>query len=188
MDFSGVFYIDLSSPSGLRWKIDRYKGLQYAQLHRSAGSIAGTFNGCGYYQVNIDNKTYLAHRIVYSIANNLPLEEFGGKVIDHLDQDRTNNDPSNLRLVSNSINQRNKKLSKNSPYGVDGVRPMHIKASNNTYFTANWRDSSGVGKSKTFSLSKFGVMEAFKMAALYRKKMITELNNNGAGYTEIHGK
>jgi hypothetical protein len=38
-----------------------------------------------------------------------------------------------------------------------------------------------------FSISKLGNDEAFRQACEYRAKMIAELNEQGANYTERHG-
>jgi hypothetical protein len=41
---------------------------------------------------------------------------------------------------------------------------------------------------KKFSVKKLGLLPAFKAAVECRRKMIEELNGQGAGYTENHGK
>lgn len=40
---------------------------------------------------------------------------------------------------------------------------------------------------KTFSISKYGEKESFRLACEYRSKMIESLNANGAGYASTHG-
>ena len=50
-----------------------------------------------------------------------------------------------------------------------------------------WNDGERVC-SKSFPVKKYGVLPAFKLAVDYREKMIAELNAQGAGYTENHGK
>jgi len=60
---------------------------------------------CGYYEVHILGNKYKVHRLVYfafigDLTENL--------VIDHIDRDGTNNNISNLRLVTKSINCLNK--------------------------------------------------------------------------------
>lgn len=43
-------------------------------------------------------------------------------------------------------------------------------------------------RNKKFSVLKLGLLPAFRDAVMYRRKMIEELNAQGAGYTENHGK
>lgn len=56
------------------------------------------------------------------------------------------------------------------------------------YWTAQWNDLSGKRKSKAFNTEKLGYEIAFDEAVKYRTKMIEELNAQGAGYSENHGK
>jgi hypothetical protein len=72
---------------------------------KAAGSIAGTNHGDGYKTVRIDGKAHYVHRIVKEMTT-------GKKVngdIDHKDRNRSNNKPSNLRTMSRSKNNQNRK-------------------------------------------------------------------------------
>lgn len=72
---------------------------------QSAGSPAGTNHGDGYKTVRIDGKAVYAHRIVKEMTT-------GKKVkgdVDHKDRKRSNNKPSNLRKVTRSQNNKNRK-------------------------------------------------------------------------------
>jgi hypothetical protein len=53
---------------------------------------------------------------------------------------------------------------------------------------AQWYDLSGKKHSKSFSISKYGYEEAFRLACEARVEAIRLLNEQGAGYTEYHGK
>ena len=50
---------------------------------------------------------YYVHRLVYSTFHNIPMKDFGNKVIDHIDRNKFNNNLENLRLVSSSENNKN---------------------------------------------------------------------------------
>lgn len=83
-----LFYFDTHD---LRWRINP-----------TNSKIKGMVAGClcrnrGYWQVGINNKKYFLHRIAYKY-------HFGdfdeNLVIDHIDNNRSNNLPSNLRVVT----------------------------------------------------------------------------------------
>lgn len=189
INFSEHLYYDETSPTGIRWKNNRYKGKGYTQLHISKDSVAGCINGLGYYQVCIGKVTYLAHRVVFQLMsqNGLPSGE-SKLMIDHIDGNRANNTFSNLRLVTPSGNQRNKKMASSNSTGVTGVGIMYKKDGNYTYYMAVWRVfGEKHQRQKTFSVAKYGLLPAFHMACMHRKRMIEELNKQGAGYSDKHG-
>jgi len=84
--------------------------------------LVGEYNwrlsGWGYVEKSHEKKSVFLHRLIYE-------KHFGtisdGKMIDHIDQNPLNNRKSNLRLCSNTQNQRNKKVRKNNKLGVKGV-------------------------------------------------------------------
>lgn len=85
---------------------------------RFAGKAAFTaINNCGYRVGNILGQSHLAHRIIWELVTGKAPE---GE-IDHIDGNRANNLPSNLRLVSRAENRRNVKRSSNNTSGATGV-------------------------------------------------------------------
>lgn len=101
-----AFEIDPSIPSGLRWK-------NPACSRIAPGSPAGMLRPDGYYRVKLDSIALMAHRIIWAIANNA---DPGKKFIDHIDRNRANNSPDNLRLVTKRENAHNSsKQSKHGP-------------------------------------------------------------------------
>ena len=96
-----AFEIDPTVPSGLRWKHPNCSRIM-------PGSPAGCLRPDGYHRVKFDSIAWLSHRIVWAITNS---KDPGKKFIDHIDHNRQNNAPENLRLVTkrenahNSINQ-----------------------------------------------------------------------------------
>jgi len=90
--------IDRNSPSGLIWINDR----KYSKA--KAGSAAFTsLNTAGYYRGGCLGRQYLAHRVVFFLYYGFLADE-----IDHIDGNRKNNIPENLREVSRSENQHNR--------------------------------------------------------------------------------
>lgn len=73
------------------------------------GNEAGYNHKDGYRCIQLDGKSYMAHRIVY-------LMHYGeipkGMQIDHINHNRSDNRIENLRIVDNKENQYNKKAAK----------------------------------------------------------------------------
>ncbi|MCG3644547.1 hypothetical protein ACF8LF_19810 [Pseudomonas putida] len=59
-----AFYLDLDSPSGLRWK--RWNG-NYGTRKREAGDVAGGATNTGTYLVTLDSAKYLAADVLVAL-------------------------------------------------------------------------------------------------------------------------
>lgn len=98
----------------------------------------------------------------------------------------------NVRWATDEQQARNKGKMNNNTSGFTGVHfdeKVHPSGKNTTtYAVAHWHGLDGKQYRKHFSVKKFGILEAFAMACAYRDKMIAELNAQGAGYSENHGK
>jgi hypothetical protein len=189
INFNDWFVYDCTSPSHLVRKTDWRTGSGGNFLREAVGSPAGSFNGLkSYYLVYCCGKRFQAHRVVWEIINGPIPEGFG---IDHIDGNGLNNSPQNLRLASAAINARNATLRSDNVTGIVGVTLTNSKQRNGSItqgYVAHWCDAStGKRFSKRFALNNYGNDEAFRLACEYRAKMITELNEQGAGYTERHG-
>lgn len=163
-NFCEVF--DYDDESGvLRWKECKNNGWK-------SGRIIGTVSRLGrdkkpYLTVTFKGKTYRAHRIIFNIKGVHVPEN---SVIDHIDGDGTNNRFSNLRIVTQSANNQNKKIGRNNKIGIYGV-----------YFYKNrnkWRASIGIQNGNIF----LGHYENFLDACCARKSAEIKL-----GYHENHG-
>ena len=78
--------------------------------------LKGGLDSLGYPTTSIDGVPYRIHRIVFALTHNyLP------NYVDHIDRDKTNNNPNNLRSVTNAENGRNTNLRKHSTTKVQGV-------------------------------------------------------------------
>ena len=84
---------------------------------RKAGTEAGTLNKRGYLQIQIDGKFYLSHRLAWLYMTGC----WPTSHIDHKDRDRLNNRFSNLRVVTQTTNNRNKKKDRRNSSGFTGV-------------------------------------------------------------------
>ena len=78
--------------------------------------------GSGYYTItlhkNCKAKVFYIHRLV--ALHYIPLID-GKNQVDHIDQNKTNNDISNLRWVNNGENQINKGVPKNNKCGHKNI-------------------------------------------------------------------
>lgn len=186
--WSDWFYYDETSPTFLRWRVDRYRGKKLAQKIISSGDVAGSNNvktedgNNGYSSVTLHNKTYATHRVIWEML----VERLGRyDHIDHLDGNRHNNKLNNLRKVTKSVNARNVALQRRSKTGVIGVN-FNSKVDGD-YYVAVWVELSGKRCSRHFSISKMGKDEAFRLACEYRSIQISWLNLEGADYSSRHG-
>lgn len=184
MTFSELFYYDVTSESFLRWAQVRHSAKNLSWVSKKVGDHAGTFDRTtGYWKTSVNGKSFLVHRIIWSLFNG---EIPAGMVIDHIDRNPENNKIDNLRLVTAIINSRNSSMYSTNSSGTTGVcywEPINRPAR----YSAHWRED-GKLRSKTFSVAKYGKEEALKLATEYRKEMIEKLNKLGAEYSQTHGE
>ena len=106
------YYVDPTSPSGLRNKISICSRAQ-------ANGVAGTLGpGHRYWNIGIKGKRYAVHRIIAALIYEC---DPGHNEVDHLDGNSLNNSPENLRLVNKSMNLHNANVRRDSKTGVKGV-------------------------------------------------------------------
>lgn len=126
------------------FRYDRENGLliwdnhwQPSTLTRVKGKIAGNMrtDECGiqYYNVMINSKSYLLHRIIFFLETNTWPEQ-----VDHIDGNGLNNKYSNLRASDQRSNQRNRNVHrKGQPPGCHFCKT-----------TGKWRAQIKIGKEK----------------------------------------
>lgn len=81
------------------------------------GAMAGATTYEGYRVVRLMGVQLRVHRVVWAMTHG----EWPTFVIDHINGDRSDNRPENLRDVDYCTNSANRKLSKNNKSGVNGV-------------------------------------------------------------------
>jgi len=79
-----------------------------------------SYNLQKYHQVNLKPCKQI-HRMVGERV--LPKIDIEGLTIDHIDQDKSNNNASNLRWVSRGVQQRNQKVRSNNFLGEKHISP-----------------------------------------------------------------
>jgi hypothetical protein len=94
----------------LSWRVDCGRARTGDIASRATGS-------CGYIGVNIDGRSYVAHRVIWKMMTGLdPIDG-----IDHIDGNASNNRWGNLREASHVQNMANRKRPITNSSGVKGV-------------------------------------------------------------------
>ena len=125
-------YVDESSPSLLRWKVNRGNQTQ-------KGKVAGTLRPDGRWRVCLYKNLYYTYRIYVYLTTGANID---GLLIDHKNNDASCNTADNLRLATRSQNNANRKP--RSKY--KGVS-LHRK-------TGLWRARISVNAKETVSYHK----------------------------------
>lgn len=158
---------DESSESGLVWIDGKFKG-------KMAGSKSLTT-----WRVKLKQEEYYCSRIICALFGCV-LE---GKVVDHINGDRFDNNISNLRVVSQQENMLNNKLHSHNTTGFVGVSYNSGLNCYRAYYSID-----GKYKYKDFYVSKLGSDRALELAVEFRKQGINIAKEYGFNYTERHGK
>jgi len=176
-EISRKIEINNNSITGLSWKISPSKRV-------IKGTDCGTLSGVGnskYFRtmvtVNGTRKSFRNHRIVWLLT----FRYWPIFTIDHLDGNGLNNNISNLRDVTMTINNRNIKKRKDNSSGKTGVSTVNNGKYCYVYAFYCYNNKTF---SKTFSVNKFGIMEAYKQGCIFRNTGMSKLE----GYTNRHGK
>tara|TARA_R110000744_G_scaffold296713_1_gene406615 strand:+ start:492 stop:1031 length:540 start_codon:yes stop_codon:yes gene_type:complete len=104
---------------------------------RQMGKEAGRTNySSGYRQLRVYNIEYQSHRMVYLWVH----KKFPDNQIDHIDHNKLNNNPINLRDVTHTENHKNVSMQKNNTSGTMGV--VKVKTGKNYYWRSSVRINS----------------------------------------------
>jgi len=178
------FYLDDTSPSGLRWKREVRCGNTNTVVRCDVGDVAGSHfvhpsGKSNYWMTNVDGNHYVIHRIIWVMVYG----KIDAKlVIDHIDGNNLNNSIDNMRVVSQKLNTHNQPMKSSNKSGVTGVNNSKIE-----YWAASWMNLDGTQGGKAFSIKRLGEAVAFRLACEYRTNQIKLLNAQGANYTDRHG-
>lgn len=101
-------------------KYDKKSGIFTRKTGRGgkkANDIAGSLHKTGYIIINVDEKSYQAHRLAWLyVYGEMPKEQ-----IDHINHIKTDNAIKNLRMATQKENSKNMSKSKKNTSGVTGV-------------------------------------------------------------------
>lgn len=112
----------------------------------------------GYRYITIGGKQYLAHRLAWLYVYG----EWPPQLIDHIDGNRSNNRPANLRKATYSQNAANAKLHTRNTSGIKGVSYDKTKDRWQATITVNNKQLH-LGRFKTKEEAKAAYMAAAKM-------------------------
>jgi hypothetical protein len=134
---------------------------------KHGGSRAGSPNVKGYWSTKVGGRLYQNHRIIRALCNGA----WPGDQIDHANGDPSDNRIENLRVVTNSENQKNRWLSRRNTSGANGVY---------------WHPRDGVWCCAVKAAGKqrhLGTFASKEAATAARRAADTSL-----GYSERHGE
>lgn len=84
------------------------------------GALAGSFSCGGYWNIRVDGRLHMAHRLAWLYTHGA----WPQNQIDHVDGDRLNNSLVNLREATGAQNIRNRGPHRNNEAGLKGVSPV----------------------------------------------------------------
>lgn len=112
----------LDEQGQLRWQQTRNNFVKQ-------GDVVGTQTRSGHWQTHVDGRPYMVHRIVWALCNQ---SDPGALQIDHINGNRADNRPCNLRLATHQQNAINRKGCVSSNTGLTGVY-FHSRCPNHPY-------------------------------------------------------
>lgn len=100
--------------------INQYYQNEGKLYRKSDNKEVGWVCGTGYLKFDHCGKKYLVHRAIFLLENGyLP------DMVDHIDRDKTNNKPDNLRPTNKSLNSINTGLRSDNTSGIKGISKNH---------------------------------------------------------------
>lgn len=169
-NFKDIFYIDETSPSGIRYLKDNNgkSSVNKRKAHDVAGNKKYQKDGRPHsWQIQVNGKSYLVHRIVYFLHTGVDLldEEL---VLDHIDRNPFNNSILNLRVATYFENAVNSKPKANR---YSDVQNIYLNNGNKYKYWVCSKSINGVKTVKYFSINKFGYEMAKSLAEQYLKTL-----------------
>ena len=162
-NINGYPNYEVSCHGLVRRKASQYRG---SKMLRQCLNSQNGYRYVGLYR-NGERITKSVHRIVANTwlnRENITIDD----VVDHIDQDKTNNHFTNLRFCTRSINLRNRRLNRNNTSRYKGV------SFKNNYWICQWNNIIGKQQNKYFSIKTYP--DAKLRAIQHRKKMELEHN------------
>lgn len=164
------FYLDPDDIT-VRRKIDGYKG-RYAKHDVVAPFMLKGSNGYDYKGVHVPKtRTSVSFPWLLTVLRGIPFND--GDVIDHINGDITDNRRSNIRIVTQNINSKNRKKHSNNTSGYTGI---HYNKQARLYMTRVTIQGERLYRSSKTLSGAIKHLESFKERRL------------NDGYSERHGK
>jgi hypothetical protein len=134
-------------------------------------------------RIGFNGKNYQVHRIIWTLLfGKIPSDH----IVDHADGNPFNNKLNNLRVIHSHRNTQNAKRRSDNSTGYTGINLLTSKYGTQHY-VASWKVMKKT-HSKSFNIGILGKEKALELAIAYRKEQLSKLNEQGASYTERHGK
>ena len=166
-----LYYFDYDEQGNLYWK---YINENCRNGKAILGSIASSFNkSTGYFQVRIEGKSYLQHRILYQLYHNI---ELNNEFIDHMNGIRSDNRKENLRIASRSENSMNKKVlksNKSTGYKNIGI----VKYKNYEYYRIQITKNGKYFYQKNFDMNIYSLEQIKNIRDIKLKEIHGEFHN-----------
>ena len=122
-------------------------------------------NRYNYLAVNLFSNKKRINKTIHRLLAITFLQTYSEELeVDHIDNDKLNNDLSNLRMVTGSVNSRNKLNALGYRYTCGTLR-------------AHWCIEKCKVESQSFSVNKYGVAFAFLLATNVREEMVDKYYN-----------
>lgn len=162
---------------GYLFDLDRSTGKIYWRIKPApcirVGAEAGTLRKDGYLQVRYKDVSYYVHRIVFEmLGGTVPY----GYTVDHINGNKSDNCPDNLRLASVAENAWNQKKASNNTSGMKGLN-IH-KHKHKWYWRAqvDYKTESYI---KRFPYTEEGKLEAIAWLQATREGLHLDFANHG---------
>ena len=126
-----------------------------------AGDEAGSINGLGYRIVIFQRTVYYVHRVAYFLMTGQNLEP--GLQMDHINRNRSDNRWRNLRVVTQSENLANSKVSRNNKLGE-----KHIHQIRNGRYAVNIRREN-YSYIRTFCTLEYAIKTRNRVVAMLER-------------------
>jgi len=132
-----------------------YDTINGGLIWKKNGKVAGSIEHHGYIRIGVNGKTYRAHHLVWLWHHGV----FPDTIVDHINQNKSDNRIENLRLSDPTLNNLNRSTGSNNTSGYKGV--SYVKRINKYQATITVKGKLyRLGQYKTFEEAKYARISA----------------------------